>query len=130
MKRIQLLVIVDADGALLSRNLFNNVYMVDTSKWLGSWNEGACDLHTVCQDEQLIVWSVASISSDNQVNIKGFSGDLINKKICNPQQQGISSDVYWEGRIETRGSFGRFDYNIILTIDGIDLTFSPYIDVQ
>lgn len=131
MKKIKVLIVVDADGALASNNLVDNVYIIDTNKFLGSWNEGQCDLHTVCQDQQNISWAVVGLSEDDDVSITGFSGAMVTEKVCIPQKVGMSSDISWEGRIETQGSRGRYAYTVSLSIDGsTPMSFSPYIDVE
>lgn len=130
MKKIEALIVVDAAGASSINSLKDNVYMVDTNRWLGSWNEASNDLHTVCEDKQLISWNIVSISPANAVSIKGFSGDMVNQGICTPTFIGISGDGFWEGRIETRGNSGRYTYVVEVLIDGKSLTFSAYLDVQ
>lgn len=127
MKKISILVVIDASGALSAASIENNVYMVDSNQWLGSWQEGTCELHTVAEDTQLITWRATGISPDSQVNITGFSGDMVGKSICTPQQSG---DGAWEGRIETRGGSGRYIYTLTIDLDGQSFSFSPYLDVQ
>ena len=130
MKKVEILIVIDAAGALASSNLANNVYLIDTSKYFGSWNEGQCELHTVCQDEQNICWRVVPISEDNDVSITQFTGQIITQKICQPVQVGTSSDAMWEGRVETQGSTGTYQYSVVLTIDGKSMTFDPFLVVQ
>lgn len=130
MKSIDILVVVDTLGATASGNLQSNVYLIDTNKYLGSWNEGQCELHTICYDNQIIKWRVTPVSPENDVDIVGFTGQMIDQKICVPQKQGITQDIYWEGIVETRGDVGRYQYSMVLTIDGKRMTFDPFLEVQ
>lgn len=130
MKKIEILIIVDGAGALASGNLTNNVYLVDTNKYFGSWNEGQCELETACQDQQNIAWSVTPISQDNDVSITNFTGQMITSKICLPEQVGTESDPSWEGRIETQGATGTYQYSVVLDIDGKSMTFDPFLVVK
>lgn len=128
MNTIKIIIIVDALGTATSGSLLNNVYLIDTEKYLGSWNEGQCDLHTLTEDGQIIKWAVAAVSSDNQVAITGFSGQIIDQKVCVPSQQGISGDIFWEGMVEAQP--GRYSYSVSLSIDGQSFSFDPYLEVQ
>lgn len=130
MKKVEILIVVDASGALSSSNLQDNVYLVDTNKYVGSGNEGQAELKTACKDEQLISWRVESISPDNEVSIKGFIGQMIDQKICVPTKQGIGSDVYWEGRIESRGTSQIVQYSAILVLDGKEMNFDPFLVIS
>ncbi|RQO32563.1 hypothetical protein DBR32_02915 [Taibaiella sp. KBW10] len=129
MKTIDVLIIVDALGAVASGDLSGNVYLVDTNKYLGSWNEGQCELHTKCYDGQIIKWRVESISPDEDVNIVKFVGVMIDQKVCIPSQQGIQGDIYWEGRVQARGVTGPYQYACVLSIDGKQMTFDPFLEV-
>ncbi|AEY67469.1 hypothetical protein [Clostridium sp. BNL1100] len=130
MKKVEVLVVVDAAAALASNNLQDNVYLVDTNKYWGSGNEGQAELKTACSDGQFICWRVSAISQDNEVSIQGFTGQMINEKVCTPQSQGISGDIYWEGRVESQGSTGEKQYSMNLVIDGKVMTFDPFIEIK
>jgi hypothetical protein len=127
MKKIEILIVVDSIGALSSNNLVSNVYMVDSNQWLGSWQEGTCQLHTVAEDGQLITWSSCAISPDDEVDIIDFSGDMVNQNACKPQ---AIEESKWEGQIQTRGNSGRYSYIISLAVNGKRMNFSPYMEVQ
>ena len=129
MKAIEVLIVVDTLGALAG-SLQDNVYLVDTNKYMGSGNEGQVELKTACKDGQIIKWRVEAISPDNDVNITQFTGQIINQKVCVPQKQGLAGDVYWEGRVETQGSTGNYQYSVVLSIDGRSATFDPYLVVS
>lgn len=129
MKTINILIVIDASGALSSGSLMDNVYLVDTNKYLGSWHQGTNNLHTVCQDGQLLTWKVKAICPDSDVSITRFSGELISEQICNPTEQSSSEDKFWQGRIETRGRFESYQYKITISIDGATMDFSSYVKV-
>ena len=129
MNTLDILIIIDTLAVLATSNLMNNVYLVDTNKYLGSWQEGTDDLRTLCQDGQLLTWRVTSISPCNEVNISGFSGQMVSENICTPSQQGGTGDLYWEGRIETKGNFGLYQYTVEVSIDGRYISFSPCVKV-
>ena len=126
MKAVDVLIVVDTLGALAG-SLENNVYLVDTNKYVGSGNEGQVELKTTCKDGQLIKWRVIAISPSNDVNITGFTGQIISDKVCVPQKQGLEGDIYWEGRVETQGITGNYQYSVVLSIDGKSATFDPYL---
>lgn len=130
MKKIEVLIIVDASGALASNNLTDNVYLVDTNKYMGSWNEGKCELHTVCHDQQNISWRVVPISEDNEVTITKFTGQMITDRVCLPEKVGTPSDAAWEGMVETQGQTGTYQYSAVLQIDGKNMTFDPFLEVK
>ena len=129
MKTIDVLIVVDTLGALAG-GLSNNVYLVDTNKHFGSGNEGQVELKTACKDGQVINWRVCSISPSNDVSITGFTGGIIEKKVCRPKQQGSDLDTYWEGMVETQGDKGEYQYSVVLDIDGMSKTFDPFLEVK
>ncbi|OFX22891.1 MAG: hypothetical protein A2041_13080 [Bacteroidetes bacterium GWA2_31_9b] len=131
MKNVDVLIIVDTLGAVSSGNLSGNVYLIDTNKYLGSWNEGQCELHSKCYDGQILKWRVVSVTPENDVNLVQFTGGMIDNKVCLPLKQGIEGDVFWEGRVEAQamGGTGTFQYSCVLSIDGKSMTFDPFLEV-
>jgi len=130
MKNVDVLVVVDTVGALASGDLQSNVYLVDTNKYIGSWNEGNCELETVCHDTQVLKWRVASVTPNIHVTITYFSGNMIDTKVCVPKKVGIEKDICWEGTVETSGHLNCYQYTITISIDGTQLSFDPFINVQ
>lgn len=129
MKTIDVLIIVDVIGALAG-SLSDNVYLVDTNKYAGSGSEGQEELRTACQDGQVIRWRITPISNSNDVEIVGFTGQIINENVCNPiKVPGVDGD-HWEGRVETRGSTGDYQYSVNVTADGRQMTFDPFLVVK
>ena len=130
MKKIEVLIVVDASAALASNDLQSNVYLVDTNKYMGSGNEGQAELKTACKDGQLISWRAVPISSDNEVTITQFTGQMIDDGVCKPQKEGIEGDEYWVGRVEARGTTGQQQYSVVLVIDGKSMTFDPFLEIS
>jgi hypothetical protein len=130
MKNVDILIVVDTLGALSSGDLGANVYLIDTNKYVGSGNEGQEELRTACQDGQIIKWRVSPVSPDNNAEISKFTGQIITDNVCNPVKQGIEGDVYWEGRVETRGTSATYQYSVQLTIDGRPMNFDPFLVVK
>ncbi|MGN6255609.1 MAG: alpha-pore-forming tripartite toxin MakABE regulator [Solirubrobacterales bacterium] len=127
---IDVLIIVDVEGALASGNLTQNVYLVDTNKHVGSGSEGQAELKTVCKDGQVIRWSVVPVSPSSDVNIVGFVGQMVNDKVCVPQKRESMEGVFWEGRVESRGASGTEQYSAKLTMDGKEMEFDPYLEIK
>lgn len=129
MNRIDVLVAVDMVGALAAGTLQGYVYLVDTNKYLGSWQEGESSLNTVCQDGQLVRWSAVSVDSGNQVDIAGFSGPLVDQKVCIPAQDPLAQGTVWNGQVEAHGAFESFPYTLAVAMDGRSLAFSAFLKV-
>jgi hypothetical protein len=122
MNHIAVLIVVDTDGALASRSLVNNCYMVDTNGYLGSWVEGTPTLQTVCQDGQELIWSAAPLIPTGDVSIAGFSGAMVTQGICTPE--GADQDQLWAGQVQARGAFSFAPYTLTLNVTGVDLQTS------
>ena len=86
MGTVNVLVVVDALGASSGGSLQNNVYMIDSRKYMGSCSEGQCELTTVCNDSDIIQWTIAPVDSGTDVRITGFTGDMVTSKVCTPQE--------------------------------------------
>lgn len=130
MKQIDILMVVDTEGALASGDLTSNIYLVDTNKYVGSGSEGQAELRTACKDGQILNWRVTAINPGNDVEIQSFSGQMVTGNFCKPVQQGIEGEEYWEGRVEVQGVAQTIQYNATLTIDGKAMTFDPYLIVS
>lgn len=130
MNTLSVLVVVDALGALATGNLMDNVYLVDTNRYLGSWQEGTNTLHTLCQDGQVLRWYAASVSPGSDVSITGFSGPMVDQGICVPVSSGGADGSYWTGRVQSHGSFASYPYVLSLAVGGHAMSFSPYLKVD
>ncbi|HLT94098.1 MAG TPA: hypothetical protein VKZ56_06025 [Membranihabitans sp.] len=130
MKQVDVLMVVDTEGALASNDLTSNIYLIDNNKYVGSGNEGQAELKTACQDGQIINWRVAAVNPGNDVEITGFSGQMISGNFLTPVKQGLPGEEYWEGRIEVQGKAQTVQYNATVSIDGKAMTFDPYLVVS
>jgi hypothetical protein len=130
MNVIDVLIVVDVVGALASGNLTQNVYLVDTNKYVGSGSEGQAELKTACKDGQLIRWSVAPVSPSTDVEISGFVGQMVNDKVCVPKKIETVESAYWEGRVESRGQAMTEQYSAKLTMDGKEMEFDPFLEIK
>ncbi len=126
---VNVLIVVDALNAVASGKLADNVYLVDSNKYMGSWQQGKCELHTLCHDGYILSWRVEPIDPAAAVEIVKFEGELVENKICQPVRTGIDPDYYWQGRIESRGETGKYRYTVVLSINGKQLKFEPYVEV-
>ncbi|TKG95400.1 hypothetical protein EYV94_08120 [Puteibacter caeruleilacunae] len=130
MKTINVLIVVDVMGALTTDDLQSNVYLIDTNKFMGSYEEGQSELTTKCYNTQHIKWRVTSISPDNDaVSIDGFTGTIEQSRICTPEKHSDLTDPYWEGIVETKGDTGCYQYSCVLNIEGKKMSFDPFIEV-
>jgi hypothetical protein len=126
---VDILIVVDALAAVAnpSNNIGNNVYLVDTNKHIGSGCEGSNELHTACKDGEVLSWRVVAIDPGSDVSIKSFTGDIKNDRVCLPTKQGLASDVHWDGLVQAQGHKRSYQYSVLLTIDGTDKTFDPFL---
>lgn len=130
MKQINVLMIVDVEGALASNDLTSNIYLVDTNKYFGSGSEGKAELVTACKDGEVIVWNVSPINPGNDVEIVSFEGVMINEGICNPKKSTTVTGVtVWGGRVESQGKSDTYQYNCTLSFDGKQMKFDPFLKV-
>jgi hypothetical protein len=130
MKTINVLIVVDVENALATDNLSNNVYLVDSNKHFGSGSEGQTELRTACKDGQMIHWAVTPVSPSNDVEIFQFTGEMINKKMCQPKKISEDDGSYWQGRVESQGTPGNLQYSVVLDMEGKKMTFDPYLVVS
>ncbi len=130
MKQINVLMVVDVEGALSSGDLTSNIYLIDTNKYFGSGSEGQAELVTACQDGQIIVWDVTSINPGNDVEIVSFQGGMVQQNVCVPKASTTVTGVtVWAGRVESQGQSKTYQYNCTLSFDGKQLTFDPFLKV-
>lgn len=129
MKEVNVLIVVDVVGAL-THDLGSNVYLIDTNKHIGSGGEGQEELLTACNDGQTLVWSVVPVNPGNDVKITGFKGEVMDKKICVPRRETSAGETVWKGRVESRGDSGKYQYSCILSFDGKQMEFDPFLQVS
>jgi len=129
VNRIDILIAVDVVGALASGSLEGNVYLVDTNKYIGSWNQGQSGLVTACQDGTTLTWGVASVDPGDDVEITGFAGPLVDSKVCQPASNPIAGNGAWSGLVESQGQFASFAYTVTLAMQSSQQSFSAAVKV-
>lgn len=127
MSAVDVLIVIDTDGAASSGNLKDNVSLVETAEGAASWNKRCCDLITCCKAGQTIKWKAVPKSPESAVEILEFKGQMV-QGACKPIQKDIFSGI-WEGQVSS-SSKGRYQYTIDLVFDGIRMTFNPYLLVN
>lgn len=131
LSEVNVLIVVDVEGALASGDLGANVYLIDTNKHFGSGSEGQQELITSCKDSQILVWSVSSVNPGDDAEIAGFKGQVIDQKICVPKQTTIvTGETVWAGRVESQGASSTYQYSCTLSFDGKAMDFDPYLKVS
>jgi hypothetical protein len=130
-KQINVLIVVDVEGALAANDLSSNVYLIDTNKFFGSYNEGQTELVTTCSDGQVVIWSVASVNPGDDVEIVEFTGQIIEQGICQPRQSTlVTGETVWGGRVESQGAKAKYQYSVTLSFDGKAMNFDPFLNVS
>ncbi|MEO1088239.1 MAG: hypothetical protein AAFY88_28750, partial [Acidobacteriota bacterium] len=90
MTEIDILMMVDVEGALSSGNLGANIYLVDTTGYLGIGREGIAELVTVAANGDVLKWTVAPVQPSAVVSIHSFEGAAVPTHI-NPVQDPLSA---------------------------------------
>ena len=128
MKEINVLIVVDVENALATKDLFSNVYMIDNNKNSGSYDEGQSELVTACCNGQVINWSVVGVVAGNQVEINGFTGDMIKDNICVPQKAPGLGRTNWQGSVNDTRPGDKVWYSVDLLMNGKQImSFDPFL---
>lgn len=132
MNKINVLIVVDVEGAITSGDLDANVYLIDTSKYAGSGNEGQDELYTACvsnpQGGSPIAWSVAPIDPSTTVKINSFTGAMIASHALVPQRY---PDGSWQGTLQSNLPVENIQYSVVLNFEnGKKMTFDPFLKVS
>jgi hypothetical protein len=130
LPQIDVLVIVDVEGAVREKNLSDNVYMVDTNRHFGSGREGQAELETACKDTQRIVWWCTPIVLTNELEIVEFTGQMMEEGVCRPEKGGTKNEPNWEGVVEARGQTGEVQYSIVMKANGETMSFDPFLNIN
>lgn len=123
---VDILIVVDVEQALIDNSLVNNLYMVDTNRFMGSYQEGSMELYTKCRNNTILKWRVESIAVGNDVEISKFIHSS-GSDLCHPQSEAENS--YWQGTVN--GQVGNTEtYHMQLTFNGRKtLEWDPYIEI-
>lgn len=125
MSNVDVLIVVDVEGALASQNLQNNVYLIDTNKFMGSNNEGGSELYTKVSNGQIVTWSVAPVDPNTSAAISSFTGQAITQNIISPAPQAGGS---WSAEAFMQDPTGQqYQYSVVLGFEGTTLSFDPFL---
>lgn len=127
MSAVDVIIVVDTDGAASSGDLQNNVSLFEAAAGIDSQIKQYCDLTTCCKAGQTIKWKAIPKSPESAVEILDFKGQMV-QGICKPTQKDIFSGI-WEGQVSP-SSKGIYQYTVDLIFDGIRMTFNPYLMVN
>ena len=133
MATINILVIVDVLGANTpgQGGLANNVWMLDTGKYLGT-KEAGNELITTLNAGDEIVWSLAAIDPGTNLafptNTAPFTGQAVPANI-NPKQNPVAPNQYLAIFQVPGGTAAgtQFQYSMVLSMDGQNQTFDPFL---
>ncbi|QGT81372.1 hypothetical protein [Pseudomonas coronafaciens] len=131
LNTLNVLIVVDVEGATTSGDLGSNVYLIDSSKYFGSGQEGQDELVTACVDGQIIIWSITPVNPGDDAQISGFTGQMVDSGVCSPKQVTIQpGETAWSGRVESQGKTGNFQYTCNLSFEGKVMSFDPFLNVK
>ena len=113
-KIIQIVILVDVVGALATRSLEGNLYMVDSNKAGGSQQEGTAALKTKVAEGDELQWIVSPLNPESFAAISGID---IPQEYCEPEKRYFpDSDIaYWIGTVKKDVS-GEVAYSITLEL--------------
>ncbi len=118
---VDILIAVDVAGALSANTLSGYLYMVDTAKFHGSYQQGTQKLVTRLNNGDHIVWRVTGIDPATSLTIKNFSGQAITgHNLVNLS----ANDVYvpkggvWEADFQAGGNRHPIPYTMTLQFQG------------
>src|SRR5262245_48055164 len=96
---ISITAVVDVVGALATRSLHGNLYLLDTNRTGGSTDLGTEELKTRVQGGDQILWTVLPLECEAYASIDGI---VIDKEVCEPEQKMYpGTDIsYWAGTIK------------------------------
>lgn len=127
MSTVNVLIVVDVEGALASNNLSNNLYMIDTEKFMGEL-EGTNELTTNVSNGETITWAVAPVDPSTNVSINAFTGQAIGS-VVTPQANSLPAGTWSSQVFLAPNSTGqKYQYSMNLQFDqGVILGFDPYL---
>jgi|GEM_PF-4705749 len=133
MATINVLVVVDVVGANTAGlgGLANNVWMLDTSKYLGT-QEAGNELVILLNAGDEIIWSLAAIDPGTNLtfpkNTNPFTGQAVPANI-NPQPVPLVPNQYVAIFDVPGGTPAntQYQYSMVLSMDGQNQTFDPFL---
>ncbi len=129
MATINVLIVVDVVGATSSGSLANNLYMMDTTKYLGTLEAGN-ELITTLNAGDIVAWACAPIDPGTNLQITGFTGQAEGVNI-NPVANPVTGE--WESRFTVpigTPAGTQFQYSVSMSVDGQPYGFDPFLKLK
>lgn len=128
MATVNVLIVVDVVGATSSGSLANNLYMMDTTKYLGTLEAGN-ELITTLNQDDTVNWAVAAINPGDNIKITGFTGNAIGGQ--NPQIAPVKiPGGQWSSEFNAPSgdpAGTQYQYSVAMTIDGQPYSYDPFL---
>lgn len=70
-----------------------------------------------------------TIDPGDSVTVTGFSGDMVDQGVCQPQADIMEGDGVFDGRVETQGGYGGFADTVTLDVGGKAMSVEAQIKV-
>jgi len=114
--QVNVIIMVDSIGALVSQSLEGNCFMVDDGPYY-SKNKGSLNLATRCVPNQTIHWTVKAVDVQTPVSIKEISFES-NYLLDYPKVETQNLDtLVWNGIVPFVGTSPvTYNYKIVLQI--------------
>lgn len=128
---VDVLMMVDVQSALASGNLGNSIYMVDTNRDMGTYQEGGHELTTVLEIGSHIVWSVTPINPGTTIAINGFTGPAVDAGIIHPVEDPTHHS--YKAQFQPPGgaaSGTRYQYSVELDFQGKTMTCDAFLQIE
>lgn len=129
MATVNVLIVVDVVGATSSGSLANNLYMIDTTKYLGTLEAGN-ELITTLNAGDIVAWASAPVDPGTNLQITGFTGQAPGVNI-NPKQDPVTGE--WESKFTVpigTPAGKQFQYSVTMSVDGRAFSFDPFLKLQ
>lgn len=96
---ISISAVVDVVGALATRSMHGNLYLLDTNKAGGSTGIGTEELRTRVRGGDQLLWSVLPLECEAYVSIEDI---VIDEEVCEPERRTYpGTDIsYWVGTVK------------------------------
>ncbi len=136
MATVDVLIVVDTEGAITSGNLGANVYLMDNQGYLGVGREGITELVTPVANADVVNFSVAPVQAGGVVAIDSFfsnPGNYDHKaaipKYLDPEKNPVTGE--WSSEFKSTDASGtKYQYSVRLIFQGHVMAFDPYLKLK
>ena len=135
MATVDILIVVDVLGANTSGQggLANNVWMLDTGKYLGTQEAGK-ELKTILNAGDEVTWTVTAIDPGTNVAFATTTAPFTSNQgivpsIINPKQNPVMTQQYLARFSPPGGTPANttYQYSVVLSMNGQNQTFDPFL---